>query len=31
VAAQHSWLASGAEDTFADAVDRAIATVGPRA
>jgi AcrR family transcriptional regulator len=30
VAAQHSWLASGAKSTFADAVDRAMATVGPR-
>jgi AcrR family transcriptional regulator len=30
VAAQHSWLASGANGTFADAIDRAMATVGPR-
>lgn len=30
VAAQHSWLASGAKSTFAGAVDRAMATVGPR-
>ncbi|KIH99367.1 hypothetical protein LP52_07625 [Streptomonospora alba] len=30
VAAQHSWLASGAKGSFADAVDRAMATVGPR-
>ncbi|WP_165358586.1 TetR family transcriptional regulator [Haloactinopolyspora alba] len=31
VAAQHSWLASGAQGSFTDAVDRAMATVGPRA
>lgn len=31
VAAQHSWLASGANGTFADAIDRAMAAVGPRA
>lgn len=31
VAAQHSWLASGAKAPFADAIDRAMATVGPRA
>jgi AcrR family transcriptional regulator len=31
VAAQHSWLASGAKSAFADAVDRAMATIGPRA
>ncbi|MDR7301611.1 TetR family transcriptional regulator [Haloactinomyces albus] len=31
VAAQHSWLASGATGSFADALDRAMATVGPRA
>jgi AcrR family transcriptional regulator len=31
VAAQHSWLASGAKGSFGDAVDRAMATVGPRA
>lgn len=30
VAAQHSWLAAGARGSFADAVDRAMATVGPR-
>jgi AcrR family transcriptional regulator len=30
VAAQHSWLASGAKGSFADAIDRAMATVGPR-
>ncbi len=29
VAAQHSWLAAGAKVSFADAVDRAMATVGP--
>lgn len=31
VAAQHSWLASGAHGPFAEAVDRAMATVAPRA
>ncbi|OKJ89748.1 TetR family transcriptional regulator [Streptomyces sp. CB02400] len=31
LAAQHSWLASDAKSTFADAVDRAMATIGPRA
>lgn len=31
VAAQHSWLASGVKSSFADAIDRAMATVGPRA
>ncbi|MFJ1746696.1 TetR/AcrR family transcriptional regulator [Streptomyces sp. NPDC088116] len=31
VAAQHSWLASGAKGSFADAIARAMATVGPRA
>ncbi|MFD2418701.1 TetR/AcrR family transcriptional regulator [Amycolatopsis pigmentata] len=31
VAAHHSWLASGAKGSFRDAVDRAMATVGPRA
>ncbi|MTD53910.1 TetR family transcriptional regulator [Amycolatopsis pithecellobii] len=31
MAAHHAWLASGAEASFADAVDRAMATVGPRA
>ncbi|GAB3448873.1 TetR family transcriptional regulator [Streptomonospora sediminis] len=31
VAAQHSWLASGAKGSFAAAIDRAMATVGPRA
>lgn len=30
VAAQHSWLASGATGSFRDAIDRAMATVGPR-
>ena len=30
VAAQHSWLASGATGSFAEAVDRALATLGPR-
>ncbi|AXK35632.1 TetR family transcriptional regulator [Streptomyces armeniacus] len=30
VAAQHSLLAPGAKSTFADAVDHALATVGPR-
>jgi AcrR family transcriptional regulator len=30
LAAQHSWLASGAKGSFAGAVDRAMATVGPR-
>ena len=30
VAAQHSWLASDAKGSFADAVARAMATVGPR-
>ena len=30
VAAQHSWLASGATGSFADAIDRAMSTVGPR-
>jgi AcrR family transcriptional regulator len=30
VAAQHSWLASDAKGSFADAIDRAMATVGPR-
>ena len=29
VAAQHSWLASGAAGTFANAVDRAMATLTP--
>ncbi|MFB7272908.1 hypothetical protein [Streptomyces sp. NPDC056244] len=29
VAAQHSWLASGAKDSFADAIARAMATVTP--
>ncbi|PJE94468.1 TetR family transcriptional regulator [Streptomyces carminius] len=31
VAAQHSWLASGANTSFAEAVDRAMATLVPRA
>lgn len=31
VAAQHSWLAGGAKGAFSDAVDRAMATVGPAA
>ncbi|GGP44703.1 TetR family transcriptional regulator [Saccharothrix coeruleofusca] len=31
VAAQHSWLDSGAKGSFADAVDRALATIAPRA
>ena len=30
VAAQHSWLASGAAGTLGDAIDRAMATVAPR-
>jgi len=30
VAAQHAWLAGRARGTFADAIDRAMATVGPR-
>lgn len=30
VAAQHSWLNSGAKGSFAHAIDRAMATVGPR-
>jgi AcrR family transcriptional regulator len=30
VAAQHSWLISGAKTSFRDAIDRAMATVGPR-
>lgn len=30
VAAQHSWLATDAKGTFAEAIDRAMATVGPR-
>jgi AcrR family transcriptional regulator len=30
VAAQHAWLAGGAEGSFATAIDRAMATVGPR-
>lgn len=30
VAAQHSWLASGAKSSFAGAVDRAMATISPR-
>lgn len=30
VAAQHSWLASGAQGSFAEAIGRAMATVGPR-
>ncbi|XRQ15664.1 TetR family transcriptional regulator [Actinomadura welshii] len=30
VAAQHSWLASGAKGSIAGAIDRAMATVGPR-
>jgi AcrR family transcriptional regulator len=30
VAAQYSWLASGAKDTFASAIDRSMAAVGPR-
>ncbi|MFI5952168.1 TetR family transcriptional regulator [Cryptosporangium sp. NPDC051539] len=29
VAAQRTWLASGAQSSFADAVERALATVGP--
>jgi AcrR family transcriptional regulator len=31
LAAQHAWLASGAKGTFAEAIDRAMAAVGPRA
>ncbi|MDN3258738.1 hypothetical protein QWJ26_02705 [Streptomyces sp. CSDS2] len=31
VAAQHSWFASAGKGSFADALDRAMATVGPRA
>ncbi|MEU2435429.1 TetR family transcriptional regulator [Streptomyces rubradiris] len=30
VAAQHSWSASAGKGSFADALDRAMATVGPR-
>jgi AcrR family transcriptional regulator len=30
VAAQHSWLASGAAGSLADAIDRAMATLAPR-
>jgi len=30
VAAQYSWLASGAKGTFGEAVDRAMATIGPQ-
>jgi hypothetical protein len=29
LAAQHAWLAGGANGTFADAIDRAMAAVGP--
>ena len=29
VAAQHSWLAGGAETTFAETLDRAMATIAP--
>jgi AcrR family transcriptional regulator len=31
LAAQHAWLAGGAKGTFAEAIDRAMAAVGPRA
>ncbi|MGW2956370.1 TetR family transcriptional regulator [Streptomyces eurythermus] len=31
LAAQHSWFASDGKGSFADALDRAMATVGPRA
>ncbi|MCL3994593.1 TetR family transcriptional regulator [Streptomyces lavenduligriseus] len=31
LAAQHSWLASDGKGSFTDALDRAMATVGPRA
>ncbi|NEE03951.1 TetR family transcriptional regulator [Phytoactinopolyspora halotolerans] len=30
VAGQRAWLASGGQGSFADAIDRAMATVGPR-
>jgi hypothetical protein len=30
VVAQHSWLAGRAKGSFAAAIDRAVATVGPR-
>ncbi|WP_369225179.1 TetR/AcrR family transcriptional regulator [Streptomyces sp. R39] len=30
LAAQHAWLAGGAEGTFATAIDRAMATITPR-
>lgn len=30
VAAQHAWLASGAQSTFAEVLDRAMTTVGPQ-
>lgn len=30
LAAQHAWLAGGAEGTFATAIDRAMATIAPR-
>jgi AcrR family transcriptional regulator len=30
LAAQHAWLAGGATATFADTIDRAMASVGPR-
>jgi AcrR family transcriptional regulator len=30
LAAQHAWLAGGAKATFADTIDRAMASVGPR-
>ncbi|MGW8698725.1 hypothetical protein ACWGOK_17635 [Streptomyces eurythermus] len=31
LAAQRSWLASDGKGSFTDALDRAMATVGPRA